>query len=327
LALAFLASLENTFMGKMLASRNGERIDVNQEMFALGAANVATAFFSGMPASGSLSRSSLNWSSGAVTPMAAIFSGLICTIAALTICWLVQFVPQASLAVIVIITAFGLIDRRTIRIALKSTKSDAAVLITTFIASLLAPLNFAIFLGVGISIMLFLRKVSTPQLIEYCFNETGQLAELEDGNKRSNPQISIIHIEGSLFFGAADLFRDQVQRLCTDPSLQVVILRMKNAHHLDATSVMAMTELIKYLHETGRHLIISGANYDVFRVCRNSGLMEMVGKENFFTTSVGNPNLSTRNALRRAAQLIGKCPTRVCIFHNEQNSGVKLNPS
>jgi SulP family sulfate permease len=258
--------------------------------------------------------------------MAAIFSGLICTIAAPTIGYLVKNVPQTSLAVVVIITAFGLIDRQTIRIAFKSTKSDAAVLLTTFVAALLAPLDFAIMLGVGLSIVLFLRKASTPQLVEYSFNEQGQLDQLDEQGCRNNPQISIIHVEGELFFGAADLFRDQIRRVCADTNLRVVILRLKNAHHLDATSVMALAELIKYLRETDRHLAISGASRDVFRVCRNSGLLDLLGRDNFFMASVGNPNLSTRNALRRAAELIGKAHADVRIFHSAEHS-VALQPA
>lgn len=319
-ALAFLASLENTFMGKMLANRCGERIDVNQEMFALGAANIANGFFSGMPASGSLSRSALNFSSGAVTPMAAIFSGAICTVAAPTIGYLVKYVPQSSLAVVVIITAFGLIDRQTIKYALKATRSDAAVLLTTFGAALLIPLNDAIFLGVGLSIVLFLRKASTPHLGEYTFNSEGQLAEVDDQHHRNDPQISIIHVEGELFFAAADLFRDEIRRVCLDTNLQVVILRLKNARNLDATSVMALAELIKYLRETNRHLLISGASRDVFRVVRNSGLLDVLGRDNFFMASVGNPNLSTRNALKRASQLLGQAHPSVRIFYNEEKN-------
>ena len=317
-ALAFLASLENTFMGKMLANRSGENIDVNQEMFALGAANVATGFLSGMPASGSLSRSSLNWSSGAVTPMAAIFSGIICTVAAPTIGNLVKYVPKTSLAVVVIITAFGLIDAQTIKFALKATKSDAAVLLTTFIAALIAPLTVAIFLGVGLSVVLFLRKASSPQLVEYTFNDQGMLAEREENASRNDPQISIIHVEGELFFGAADIFRDHIRRVCSDTQLRVVILRLKNAHNLDATSVMALAELIKYLRETDRHLVVSGASRDVYRVFRNSGLLKILGRDNFFMASAGNPTLSTRNALNRASELMGRKHVPVRLFYNQE---------
>ncbi|PAW80103.1 MAG: hypothetical protein B9S32_01865 [Verrucomicrobia bacterium Tous-C9LFEB] len=321
-ALAFLAALENTFMAKTLANRTGETVDVNQEMFALGTANIASGFFSGMPASGSPSRSSLNWSSGAMTPMAAIISGALCAVAAPTIGYLVQYVPQAALAVVVIITAFGLIDLQTIKFALGATKSDAAVLLTTFFAALLVPLDFAIFLGVGLSIVLFLRKASMPHLAEYSFNDSGQLTELGEGSSRNDPQISIIHVEGELFFGAADLFRDQIRRVCADTNLKVIILRLKNARHLDATSVMALAELVKYLRETDRHLLISGAERDVYRVLRNSGLLEILGKDNIFRVSRGNPNLSTRNALRRAAELIGHQHAGVRIFYDKKPSTV-----
>lgn len=313
-ALAFLATLENTFMAKTLASRSGERVDVNQEMFALGVANMASSVGGGMPASGSLSRSALNWSSGAVTPISSIFCGILCAIAAVSLGFLVGYIPQASLAVVVILISVSLIDFKAIRLSLKSTKSDAAVFLTTFIAALVAPLDFAIFLGVGLSIVLFLRKASAPQLQEYTFNDSGQLAELADG-PRHDPQISIIHVEGELFFGAADLFRDEIRRVCADTQLKVIVLRLKNAHHLDATSVMALTELIQYLRQTNRHLVISGASRDVYRVCKNSGLLELLGRENFFMASVGNPNLSTRNALLRAAALLGKQQVDVRIFH------------
>lgn len=325
-ALAFLAALENTFMAKTLANRTGDHVDVNQEMFALGAANIASGFFSGMPASGSPSRSSLNWSSGAMTPMAAIISGLICAVAAPTIGYCVQYVPQATLAVVVIITAFGLIDIQTIKFALGATKSDASVLLTTFIAALVVPLDFAIFLGVGLSIVLFLRKASMPHLAEYSFNDSGQLAELNEGASRNDPQISIIHVEGELFFGAADLFRDEIRRVCSDTKLRVVILRLKNARHLDATSIMALDELVKYLHETDRHLLISGAARDVYRVLRNSGFLEILGKDNIFKVSVGNPTLSTRNALRRAAELIGHQHAGVRIFYDKPREGQKEVP-
>ncbi len=322
-ALAFLAALENTFMAKTLANRTGEPVDVNQEMFALGAANIASGFFSGMPASGSPSRSSLNWSSGAMTPVAAIISGVLCAVAAPTIGYLVRYVPQASLAVVVIIPAFGLIDLQTIQFSLRATQSDAAVLLTTFLAALLAPLDFAIFLGIGISIVLFLRKASVPHLAEYTFNEAGQLAELRNGTTRQDPQISIIHVEGELFFGAADLFRDQIRRVCADTNLRVIVLRLKNARHLDATSVMALAELIKYLRETDRHLLISGASLDVFRVLRNSGLLELLGRDNFFRAYASNPNLSTRNALVRAKDLIGHEHAEVRIFYDKSKASVE----
>lgn len=319
LAIAFLATLEDTFMAKSLAARTNERVDVNQEMLSVGVANVASGLFSGMPASGSLTRSALNWSSGAVTPVSGIFSGLVCGVTVLTLGYFIRYIPLCSLAVVVIFTAIALIQPGPIRIAMRSTPSDAAVFLLTFIGALVAPLNVAIFLGVAISIIFFLRQASSTQLVEYTFNEEGTLAELDKPQGRQHPQISIIHVEGELFFGAADLFRDQVRRVAGDANLKVIILRMRNARHLDATSVMALEELIRYVRETDRHLLISGATRDVYRVMRDSGMLNVLGRDNFFLGSPQNPNVSTRNALKRAQQLMGDQQLDIRIFVKSKN--------
>src|SRR5204863_6731841 len=140
-----------------------------------------------------------------------------------------------------------------------------------FMATQMVPLHVAIFTGVGLSIMLYLRKASQPSLVEYEFNKEGHLAEAALNTQRQHPSISIVHVEGDLFFGAAELFRTQIQRTCSDPNLRVIILRLKNARHLDATSVMALEELILFMREKDLHLIVSGATREVYRVLKKSG--------------------------------------------------------
>lgn len=315
-AVAFLASLENSVMSKTLASRTGDRPDVNQDMLSVGAANLGTAFLSGMPASGSLTRSALNFASGAVTPLASIISGVLLIGGLLVVGQfeLIRFVPKCSLAVLVICIASSLFHWRHIRTCLLSTRSDAVVLLATFASTLVLPLNIAIFLGVGTSIVLYLRKASKPYLVEYEFNDDGHLAEAQQG--RAHPAISIVHVEGELFFGAAELFRTQIQRICEDPNLRVIILRMKNAHHLDATSVMALEDLIDFLREKNRHLIVSGLTKEVYRVLKQSGISEVIGRENIFFYTSKNPNLSTRNALIRAQELLGTSDAEVRIYYD-----------
>ena len=165
--------------------------------------------------------------------------------------------------------------------------------------------------------ILYLRKASRPYLVEYEFNEEGTLREAE---KRQNPSISIVHVEGELFFGAAELFRTQIQRSCVDPNLRVIILIMKNARHLDATSVIALEDLIGFLRDKGRHLIISGATKEVYRVVRNSGLIDFLGRENFFMYTPKNPNISTRNALVRAQELLGTDKAEVKIYYDPSHA-------
>jgi len=322
LAIAFLCVLEANSIGKSIANRAGDRLDSNQEMLGVGAANLACSIFSGMPASGSLTRSNLNWKSGALTPMSSIISGLLCAGAVLLLGPLFVYIPKPALAVIVIIVGLSLINKDQIKVAFRSTRSDRIVFLITLAAGLLFALDFAIYLGVAASIVLFLRKASEPELVEYSFNEQGNLQEMDKAQTRTNPEISIVHVEGDLFFGASELFRDQVRRVCEDSNLKVIILRLKNAYHLDATSVLALEELIRYMRESDRHLIISGARKDVYRVVKNSGLIDYLGRENFFMGSPQNPNVATRNALKRAQQLIGDRKAEIKIYYDPKKAPV-----
>jgi sulfate permease, SulP family len=331
LAIAFLASLENTLMAKSIASQTGDRLDPNQDMLSIGYANLGSALAGGMPASGSLTRSMLNVQSGAATKAAPVFTGIFTLILVILIAWsgetginLIDHIPKAALAVLVIAVSFSLFNIRQIRICLRSTGDDALVIVVTFLATLLAPLHVAIFIGVAISITLFLRKASKPYLTEYEFNETGELREREGKRARPIPAISIVHVEGDLFFGASELFRTQIQRIVADPAIKVIILRLKNARHLDATSVFALEDLAEFMRRKGLHLLISGATKDVYKVLKRSGILETLqqgadrtqGESNIFLTMPSNPNISTRDALRRAQQLLGTKEADVRIFYD-----------
>ena len=331
LAIAFLASLENTLMAKSISSQTGDKVDVNQDMLSVGFSNLGSALAGGMPASGSLTRSILNFRSGAKTKAAPVFTGIFTLILVILIAWsretglnLIDYIPKAALAVLVIAISFSLFNVHQIRICLRSTSDDAVVIGFTFLSTLLAPLHVAIFIGVAISITLFLRKASKPHLAEYEFNETGELREKEGKQARVIPAISIVHVEGDLFFGASEIFRTQIQHTVADPAIKVIILRLKNARHLDATSVMALEDLNKFMRRKGLFLLISGATKDVYKVLKRSGILETLqkgadrkqGESNIFLTMPSNPNLSTRDALRRAQQLLGTKEADVRIFYD-----------
>jgi SulP family sulfate permease len=331
LAIAFLASLENTLMAKSISSQTGDRNDANQDMLSIGFSNLGSALAGGMPASGSLTRSILNFRSGAMTKAAAVYTGLLTLTCVILIAWgcevgfkVIDYVPKSALAILVIMVSLSLFNMHQIRICLKSTADDAIVIVVTFIATLLAPLDVAIFIGVAISITLFLRKASKPHLMEYEFNDVGELREKSANNARPIPAISIVHVEGDLFFGASELFRTQIQHIVVDPAIQVIILRLKNARHLDATSVMALEDLVCFMRRKGLHLLISGATKDVYKVLKRSGILELLqegadrtqGESNIFLTMPSNPNISTRDALRRAQQLLGTKEADVRIFYD-----------
>ncbi len=321
IGIAFLSSLEQTVMSKTLAAKTGEPLNINQDTFSVGMANIASSFSTCLPSSASLTRSILNYNSGAKTRFSAVYCGLIGfgIIFVLANFPLISFIPHTVLAALVLANALALFDKKQLRICYRSTPGDAAVLVATFVAALMLPLHIAIFIGVVISVSLFLRKAAKPELSEYTFDDQGTLTELQDKSKRI-PQISIVHVEGDIFFGASDLFRKQVTRIVEEPTLAIIVLRMRNARNLDATSVFALEELITFTREQGRHLLISGASREVYRILRKSGVLNVLQADcnktqsNIFLTEPRNPNVSTRKALMRAQELIGTGDVDISIY-------------
>lgn len=314
LAIALLCVLEGVSIGKSLAAKTGERLDANQAMYSIGMANVGCAFFSGMPASGSLTRSTLSSSSGGQTVLASYISGVVVFIGAFLLGPYTAYIPQCTLAVMVITIGISLINKHAIRVVMRTTKSDAAVFLVTFCSGAIFPLDTAIYIGVGTSIILFLKKVARPEMVEYAFNDEGQLAQTGETIGRNIPEISIVHVEGELFFGAAELFQDQMRRICEDPNLKIVVLKMRNAHNMDATGVMALDELTRYMNEMGRYLIMSEVKADLAQVLRNSGLYDYIEARNIFTDDPSNPTLSTAHALKRAKERLGNTQASVSIY-------------
>lgn len=325
LAIAILGMLEAVSISKSLAAKSGQRLDSNQELVAMGSANIANSLFGAMPGSASFARSTANIHSGAQTQVSALLSSVIVLGALFFVAPLINYIPVPSLAAHLIRIGLKMINREQIRIAWRSTRSDAFVFAVTLLAAFFLKLDITIYVGVGLSLALFLRKASAPSLVEYGFNEQGQLSELDGSDHRGNSAISIVHVEGELFFGAADIFQEQVRLLAGDEGIKIVILRMKNARHLDATSVMSLLQLHDYLGQTGRHLLISGINPDVEKVLRKSGARKQIGVENIFPAEA-NLTMSTKRALLRASQLLqqaGSAPSagvRIFYDRNRENS-------
>lgn len=315
LAIALLGMLEAVSISKAYSIKSGETVDTNRELVAMGLGNIASGLFASMPGSASFARSAANHQAGARSQVSGALSSLCVLLFVVLLSPLVNHLPVPALAAALIRVGWNLVDREQIRIAARSTRSDAIALGGTFLAALLLPLDVAIYFGVVLALFLALRKASTPTLVEYVFDASNQLAERHDA-QREHPQVAIIHVEGELFFGAADLFQTHVRQQVEREDLRVVILRLKNARHLDATTVFALRGLLDYLRQSDRHLLISGVHGDVLRVLQNSGLLAVLGKENVFPAEL-NPNLATRKALQHARSLLPDDELDVRIFYDD----------
>jgi SulP family sulfate permease len=324
IAIALLSVLEGNSIGRSLAARAGKRFHADQEIFSMGLANIGCGLFSGIPASGSLTRSALNVNSGAQTPVASILTGFILLIGILLVGDWIRFIPQAALAVIIIMIGISLIDFAAIRFVSVATHEDAVTFVVTLACGLLIGLDAAIYGGVLVSIFLFLRNAASPDLIEFDFDKGGSLIERRS-NERRIPEVSIVHIEGDLFFGASDLFQNQIRRISEDPDLRVIILRLRNARHIDATSALALKELLKLAREKNRELILCGVRKSAFRTFYRTGLVDAIGRKNFFMESTLNPVASTAKAIQRARFLIGDEKANVSLYvADDRAPGSKL---
>ena len=320
LAIALLATIEAVSIGKSLASSKADRFPVNQEIFALGAANVACAFGSATAASGSLTRSTISVLSGAKTTLFNFFS-IIITLAILLIFGsAIEYVPKATLALIVVYTSLTLIKPHNIKLALASTKSDALVFAVTFLVGTFSTLDDAIYAGIGISLLLFLKKASAPEVVEYSIRDDGELQKVGGGEPHPAPELSIVHVEGNMFFGASDVLQNQLRRISAEPHLKVLILKLRNAINFDATSAMDLEELARRMKSGRRTLMLCEVRPDVMRVLKGSGVYRVIGGENIFENDDDNPTLSAALAIKRARTMFERAPV-VDIYATRRKDG------
>ncbi len=297
-AIALLGMLESSAVSKSIAAESGQTLAINQEIFGLGVGNTLAAFFGGMPAAGSPSRSLLNYRSGGVTRFAAIFSAAVVFLIAFTLGYFISFIPLAVLAALSFVTAAGLVNVRCVMMCLKATRSDAFVLIMTVASCFFFSVDIAFYIGIVLSVIFYLNKASHPQLFEYASRDVA-IEPLRDTG------ILVINVHGELFFGAADLFQSALKALADrDDQLRVIILRLKHARDIDATTCIALLHLYRYLRGQKMHLLVCSIPEGPWHVMLNSGVIDEVGSENFFIHDWKAPSASMDQALVRARAVL-----------------------
>lgn len=303
-AVGLLSILETSSVAKTIASSTGQRLSINQEILGLGMGNLTSSVCGAMPISGSASRTTLNFESGAQTRLAAMFGAGMVGFILYVFGDYVAKIPLAALSALLLMTAGNLIKKRQLLLYLKATNSDAFVFMATFLSCLVFSIDVAFFIGVSLSITFYLNKAAVPQVQQYFVDDNGRIKSLEFCSKDEMTSIRFIKVKGELFFGAADLFQTTLKSIAEDESsTKVIILQLKNARDIDATACMALQQLNDYLRSSGRHLILSGLTLHVWEVMSGSGLVKMIGKENLFVMNDANPNAYFNKAVQRAQEL------------------------
>ncbi|MBA3721300.1 MAG: SulP family inorganic anion transporter [Parachlamydiaceae bacterium] len=323
-AIALLSVMETASTAKSIGANSGQHLSINQEIFGLGLGNLFSSLIGAMPMSGSPSRSSLNYENGARTRLAAVFNSISVALILLAFGFLVKRIPVASFAALLIVSSASVVNFKQVSICLKATRSDAFVFILTLLSCIFFSLDMAFYIGVVMSITLYLKKSAVPQLVEFTVDEGGNLHSIDHHNLHEPRKIRFIKVEGELFFGAADLFQTALKAIAEDDTTtRVIILQLKNARDIDATACLAFQQLYNYLRSSGRYLIGCGLTHQIWDVLSDSGMIELIGKENLFIFDERHPYLSVQRAFSKAHELL----KQDAIVSNNYKEEVNIIPS
>jgi SulP family sulfate permease len=211
LALTVIGLSEAISSARAVALKSGQRIDGNQEFIGQGLANIVGAFTSSYPTSGSFNRTGANYQAGARTPLACVFSALLLLVILLLVRPLASYLPVASMAAVLFIIAFGLIDVRAMRRIWRTSRADALTLAVTFIATLTIRLEVAILVGVLVSLLIYLHWATHPQVVRVVPDPGAQRRfRAAQSDSALCPQLDMLRIDGALFFGSVEHIRDEI---------------------------------------------------------------------------------------------------------------------
>lgn len=313
LAIAVLGVTEALSIARSIASKSGQALDPNQEFLGLGFGNVGAALFHGMPGGGSLTRSTVNYESGGQTRVSGVFCGVATAVLVLALAPLANRIPIPALAGILLFVAWKMVDFGGIRSALHSTRTDTAAFLVTFGATLSFPsrLDLAILAGVAFSILSFVRKASVLHVSEMGSTKTGQFREIDGSPEKTCPQISLLHLEGDLFFGAAYDLGDRLREIAGRKRPKVIILRTKRAQNIDLTTLGVLRQFSRAFRAQGGILMLCGVRPELKAMIDRMGLRDEIGEENVFV-SREDIFASTQEAVQKAYRSLDYDVCRPC---------------
>ncbi|MEL6233528.1 MAG: SulP family inorganic anion transporter [Pseudomonadota bacterium] len=254
-AIALIGLLEALSIGRAMAIRRHERFNATQEIFGQGLSNLVGGFFQCYVGSGSFTRSGINMEVGARTPLAAMLSSVFLAAMTLLLLPLIAFIPTPAIAGLILYVAWRLIDRREIRHILTSSSSETAVLGVTFAAGLLVELDFAIYLGVIASLMVFLHKTSQPVLgvgAPKLVNGQRKFVGASENNLPECPQITILRLDGTLYFGSVEHVERAFRRVERErPQARIKVLILKGVGNIDLAGADLLIDEIRQARARG----------------------------------------------------------------------------
>jgi len=292
LTISFVGYMESISVAKSLAAKRRQKVDANQELVALGVANLGAMLTGGYPITGGFSRSIVNFAAGAKTGLASIITALLVAFTLLFLTPLFYFLPNAVLAAIILVAVAGLLDVHTLQHAWQYNKADALSLSGTFLAVLMIGIENGILVGVSASILLFLWRTSKPHV--------ATIGRVDDSEIYRNvlrydvqtwPSVVNIRVDQSLYFANTKFLEDTVLAIVADqPGVEHVVLAGTSINHIDASALETVEQLHKKLHDSGVQLHLAAVKGPVMDKLRKIRFVDEIGEQHF--------HLSTHEAMK-----------------------------
>jgi SulP family sulfate permease len=268
-----------------VANKSNQRIDANQEFIGQGLSNMIGSFFSSYAGSGSFTRSGINYEAGAKTPMSAIFAAIILMFIVLLIAPLTAYLPVAAMGGVILLVAYNLVDFHHIKQVLLMSKSETAILLTTFFATLFLELEFAIYLGVILSLVFFLAKTSTPHIPTLSVDlatEHRKLINIDKKPLKQCPKIKIIRIDMSIYFGSINFIQNRIARIVDNERINHILIVSSGINFIDLAGAEALVIENRRMNEKGGGLYFVGLKSSVYEFAAKSCFIQNIGADHFF---------------------------------------------
>lgn len=282
--IAMLCAIESLLSATVADGVTGKKHNSNMELIAQGAANIITPFFGGIPATGAIARTMTNINNGGRTPVAGIIHSIVLLLIVLFLGDLTKHIPMACLAGILVVVAYNMSEWRTFVSLMKQSRSTQAILLTTFLLTVIIDLTVAISVGLLLAIFAFLKRMNEYTEISH---STGELKIESDSEVRHEgteeeklllpDSVEVYEIRGPFFFGVANKFDEKMRNIGEHHKIRII--RMRKVPFIDSTGLNNLEALIKNSIKEKIHVILSGVRESVREQINKTNIPELIGEE------------------------------------------------
>lgn len=300
LTIAVLGAIESLLSATVADGVTGRRHDSNQELIGQGIANLCSPLFGGIPATGAIARTMTNINNGGRTPVAGIVHAAVLLLIFLVFMPLAQYIPMACLAGVLVVVSYNMSGWRTFRELLANPKSDVAVLLITFLLTVLFDLTIAIEVGLVIACLLFMRRMTETTRVSVITEEIDPNEESDVETHEEHLPIpsgvEVYEINGPYFFGIANKFEDVMATMADRPKVRII--RMRRVPFIDSTGLHNLKNLCTMNHREGTHIVLSGVEPAVREVLEHAGFDSLLGRDHI-CASINEALEVARHILKR----------------------------